>query len=236
MKTNHEQNINFLVGKIPERRSQKGNALIYVLIAIALFAALGFTMMRQTDSSEMSALDDDRAELLATQLISYSAQAKSAADQMLFQGARIDNLDFILPGEGGYDTPPNINKVYHPDGGGLINSSLAEDSINQIAATPLAGWYMGRFNNIEWTRSTDSDVILTAHNIRPELCRILNEKITGSTDIPALTGDIEDYLIDTTTNTDLTMAVCPGCGDNFSLCVSNSGVTTYSFYTIIADQ
>ena len=84
MKTNKEQ--------------ESGNALIYVLIAIALFAALSFTLARQSDTGEAGTLSDERAELYATQIISYAAQTKSALDQMLFIGTDIDDLDFIAPG------------------------------------------------------------------------------------------------------------------------------------------
>lgn len=235
MKTNHEQNINRnLLNR--QRRREKGNALIYVLVAIVLFAALSFTLMRQTDTGEMSGLSDDKAELLATQLISYASQAKSAVDQMQFQGARIDNLDFTLPGGPGYEASGNFNMVFHPDGGGLINTPLTAQAIHETSTSPPAGWYMGRFNSVGWTRSPADDVILTAYQIRPEVCRFINRKITGNTTIPVLSGTVSDFLLDTATDTDLTSLVCPGCGEYFSLCVSNAGGTIYSFYSIIADQ
>ena len=40
------------VGK-KHRKAEQGNALIYVLIAIVLFAALSFTLSNQTDTSEI---------------------------------------------------------------------------------------------------------------------------------------------------------------------------------------
>ena len=80
------------------RAGERGNALVYVLIAIALFAALSFTLGRQTDTSEAGALSEQKAELYATQLISYAAQVRSAVDQMLFTAASdIDDLDFAAP-------------------------------------------------------------------------------------------------------------------------------------------
>ena len=71
MKTNREH--------INARALERGNAMIYVLIAIALFAALSFTLARQGDDGEASDMSDARAELYATDMISYAAQAKAVS-------------------------------------------------------------------------------------------------------------------------------------------------------------
>ena len=60
--------------------------MIYVLIAVALFAALSMTLGRQSDTNEGDTLNDSQAELFATQLIDYAVQAKSVADQMTLIG------------------------------------------------------------------------------------------------------------------------------------------------------
>lgn len=222
------------------RRKERGNALIYVLIAIVLFAALSYTLARNTDTSEAGTLSADQAELYASQLISYSAQAKSVVDQMLFTGAQINDLDFTLPSEATFETPPNIYKVYHPDGGGLNLGTLSDTAKNEISTSPVAGWYLGRFNNVEWSATTNQDVILVAYQIDKTICENINEKVTGSTAIPALTTDMRLPLIDDSnysgTNADLTSVNCAGCVDQMSLCVQNSSGTAYSFYTVLADQ
>ena len=201
--------------------NQSGNVLVYVLIAIVLFAALGFTLSRQTQNSSSKEIDKAKADLLAMENLSYATQAKLVIDQMMFTGSNISGLVFTLPSEAGFATSPYIHKVFHPEGGGL---------------TPMAGWYLGRFNNIEWSKGAGDDVVLTAHQIEKSVCESINKNITGSTTIPALTGEIDDYLIDTATNNDLTSAVCAACDGYMSLCVSNSGITTYSFYSVLADH
>lgn len=215
---------------------EKGNALIYVLIAIALFAALGFTLSRQSRNGDVSEIDDAKAELFATQLITYSAQAKSVIDQMNFTGSDIDDYDFMMPGEAGFNTAPLINKVYHPQGGGLTPANLPEKAIHQISATIVAGWYMGRFNNVEWTKTSGTDIILTAYQIAKPVCEKINLKITGSKTIPALRGDMDDHLLDSSTNNDLTVAACSACEGYMSLCVSNDSRSAFSYYTVLIDR
>ena len=228
-----------------DRSKERGNALIYVLIAIALFAALSFTLGRQTDTSETGDLESQRAELYATQLISYAAQTKSAIDQMLFTAASdINDLDFMDPSDANFDTGTLIHKVYHPQGGGLNPGVIADQAIAQVTNDPEPGWYMGRFNNIEWTgtaSATTNEVVLIAYQISEQICGVINEKINGSSTIPTMTSSIRNTLIDDAlhggTNVELTTDggdICPDCENMGSLCVQEGGI--FGFYTIIADQ
>lgn len=229
------------------RYDERGNALIYVLIAVALFAALNFVLSDQTDSEEMAFLNGDKAEIVASQIITYASQAKSAVDQMLFTGGQIDNLSFDTPltDATAFNTSPHFNKVYHPSGGGLNIGNLPENSFDGALSDPNHGWYMGRFNNIEWTTSTDEDVILVAFGLTEQICGILNDKITGSTAIPQITDSIKEVMIDddlysSGTNTALTTApgspICGDCHERASLCVEDTAGDIFAFYTVIADQ
>lgn len=243
METNHEHFIN----RQRKTQDQRGNALIYVLIAVALFAALSFTMSRQTDSNEAQVISDDQAELLATQIISYTVQAKSVIDQMIFTGSDINDLDFIQPTDANFDTGSDIHKVYHPQGGGLNPGRLPTQAIDQNSTDPVAGWYMGRFNSVEWTPTAANDVILVAYQISQQVCEKLNYKITGSTAIPTLGDSIKELLIDDAQyGAGVNLAVfltdptgAPHCGDCHklgSMCVENQSQNAYGFYTILADQ
>lgn len=250
----------------PARSSESGNVLIYVLIAIALFAALTFTLSGQEDTGEAGSLSDDKVEIQATQLISTASQIKSVIDQMLFSGAQIEDLDFTLPTDTAdfNDANPanNIYKVYHPEGGGLnmpVLGGVAVDDDNiSIPSDPKPGWYLGRFNNVSWTPKDSSsgpgnyeDVILTAYGIDKRICENINEKVTGSTDIPEPSAAIKTFLVDKSISlngspynqyntgsqadftTDGGSPVCTACHETPSLCVGKNGI--YAFYTVIAD-
>ena len=219
--------------------------MIYVLIAIVLFAALSMTLGRQTDNSEASDLDDGKAELYATQLIAYATQAKSAVDQMMFSSTSIDELDFTLPSEAGFNSAPTMHKVFHPDGGGLNAVALPEQAIDQNIADPVAGWYMGRFENVEWTETSGTDVILIAYQVKKKICEKINQNVTGTTTIPQLTTTIRNVFIDDAIhaggNVELTTdpagtPICATCHKRASLCVEDVVPGTYGFYTILADR
>lgn len=226
MKTKSEQ--------ISEKSGEKGNALIYVLIAIALFAGLSFALSRQSNQAPTAPIDDANAEIYANQMISYAAQAKNTIDQMLLTGSSLDDLDFTLPSETGFNTAPHMHKVFHPQGGGLSPANIPEPAKQEASTVPVSGWYIGMFNNVGWTKTAANDVILAAYQINQKVCAALNEKITGSTDIPAINGEMRNYFTPRSTNPDLTPAACAACEGHLSLCVRNSPTTTYTFYNVIA--
>ena len=214
--------------------------MIYVLIAIVLFAALSFTLSRQSDTGDENSLGQDQAGLFATQLISYSAQVKSTVDQMLFTGSLGRELLFVLPTDATFNVGSHTEKVFHPEGGGLIPANLPVDATHEVSSAPPAGWYMGRFNNVEWTKTDTQDVLLVAHQIARSVCENINKKITGTTDIPALSVAPAKVLIDASfhsgENQDFEKAQCKTCADYHSLCVSNPAKTEWSFYNVIVAE
>lgn len=215
--------------------NEDGNALIYVLIAVVLFAALGFTVARQAQDAGTTELNSAKLEFYASEVIGYSAQAKSVLDQMMFTGSNISDLDFTKPAQAGFNAGSLIHRIYHPQGGGLDTMKLDSAITLDVESEP-AGWYMVNFGNVEWTNSVGTDVILTAYQINQQLCQLLNKKITGSTTIPALSSPMKNYFVDTSTNVDLEIANCAACEGYMSLCVSNSAGTSFSFYSVIAER
>lgn len=251
MKTNSEQKSG--------RSSERGNVLVYVLIAIVLFAALNFTLSRQTDSTEAGALDQNKAELYATELITYAANVKEAYDKMEFSGARLEQIDFTLPSDAAFNTAPTVRKIFHPDGGGLNLATLPEKVGLDTVTDPVAGWYLGRFNDVEWTELDSvadpgnyQEIILTAYGIAQPVCAFINQKITGEMTIPSITQPVKEVLVPQTvgaithfvtgTNRDLTTdpanttpaPICPECHNRPSFCVEQGGI--YGFYTVIANR
>lgn len=213
---------------------QSGNALLYVLVAIALFAGLSITLSRLNTTKGTAGRDKAQADFHATRLMTYAAQVQSAVEQMMFLKVGIDDLDFTLPSEAGFNTAPHLYKVYHPQGGGVTPAMLPEKITFDINGSLVPGWYLGRFNNTDWTPSTATDVMLTAYKINKDVCMAINEQITGSDAIPVLSGSMSQSLTDSTPDIDLTTALCADCEGYSALCVTNALGSAYSFYSVIA--
>lgn len=212
---------------------ERGNAMIYVLLAIALFGVLTATLSGQNSDADGQDIDDEQIEFYASELLEYSAAAKSVIDQMLITGSTIDDLDFINPTSAGFDTPPHIHKVFHPSGGGLNYNATPNNDIMTITDVN-AGWHTQKSINVDWTPTSSNDVLLSAYQINRQICEKINSKISGSDTVPTLTSSATDYFIDDATNTNLTVSACASCEGFPSLCVENAAQTNYTFYTILA--
>ena len=213
--------------------NQSGNAMIYVLIALALFGFLTLTLSRSNNQADGQDIDDEQAELYALELMEYAASAQAVVDQMLFSGSEIDDLDFVIPSDSAFNTPPHHHKVYHPQGGGLSYKFELPEAISNITN---ASWRLMTTQNTEWTPTSNSDVILTAIYIPKIICENINRKITGSIAIPSITNILSTFSEGVSTDSDLTILNCPECEGKTNLCVINSSNDRYAYYNIIAAQ
>ncbi|MCB1530341.1 MAG: hypothetical protein H6853_01095 [Rhodospirillales bacterium] len=222
--------------------AQSGGVMVYILLALALLGALTMTLSRQNEQSDAQNIDDELVEFQVTRLLNYAQSAQSVVDQMIMSGSNTSDLVFDLPNSASFDTAPYIHKVYHPEGGGLISGKADPEIFTGTDNDPDPGWYMGLFNNVEWTPSATQDIILTAHQISKPACENINLKVTGTTTIPAIagTGVLADYLIDdslhTGTNADFTAVVCASCDGIAGLCVSNAAADMWSYFIVIEGQ
>ena len=218
--------------------TERGNAMVYILIALALFGFLTVTMSRQSGQSDSRNLNRENIDLYVNNLIEYSAGAQQVIDLMLnIGGADITDLDFTLPTEAGFDTPPHIFKVFHPQGGGLNYIAAPDEAIQNDAASV---WAFQNNINVEWTPLDSvgnpiNDIILSAYFIDREICARLNEKMRGDATIPATASPHDEYFLNTGT-TDFDTTECADCDGIPALCVENDTGDNYTFYNLIATQ
>lgn len=223
---------------------QRGNATIYVLIVVALFAALAFVLSHQNDSSEAGHITNERADIIAGNIIAYPAQVKQVLDMMVMSGTSPSDFDFTQSGQPGFNTAPTIKKIFHPDGGGLTLAQLPAGAIAETSTNPKAGWYLSEFNNVGSSVSSDFDVILVAYQISKDICGRINKRLTGSSDIPPLSNTIPNMLIaresppgiavHSGSNVDFNASACSSC-DLPALCVSEGG-PRYGFYSVVISR
>lgn len=220
-------------------RAQSGNAMVYILIALALFGLLTAILARQTAQTDSHTLTDEMAQFESAQILSFAQSAQSVVNQMIMSGTSVSDLRFDLPNSASYDLPPSRLQVFHPQGGGLIRKEANPTIFTGTDTNPPPGYYAGRFNNFQWTRTGAHDVVLSAYQISRQVCEAINQKITGSKTIPVTTaGSLANLMVDdfvhTGTNEEFSTADCAtGCEGYPMLCVSNAAGTTFGFYAIL---
>jgi len=218
-------------------KARSGNVLMYVMIAILLFAALSFALMRSGggDAGIAGGMGDERAALKGGELIAHAMAARSAVEQMrVLSNVQPSEFDFVKPGGTGFDTPPHTGKVFHPVGGGL---SAFVDSPELFAnGASGRGWVAQQGTNVEWSATGASDIIYTFVDTSRQICAAINQKLYKSSAIPVLSltssaafvnGGADDAAI--------TSASCTDCVGKPSLCVEDSA-GAYAFYTIVLSR
>lgn len=223
--------------------NSRGNAFVYILIAVVLFGGLTYALTSADQGNDVTELDDGRAAIAANQIFAYSAAAKNAIAALDQMGTGTDQINFIIPSNGAFNTGSNQNKLFHPEGGGLSYKALPVDALDPTYSdTTPAGLYVGRFNNFEWTPTSAFDVVFSAWGLTKKACVSLNEKVNGTPTLPTLTkvqmrGMLVDTIYGGTANTAATVAACGACDGRPAGCIQSSTTPyIYTFYSILVSR
>ncbi|PZO87665.1 MAG: hypothetical protein DI626_03470 [Micavibrio aeruginosavorus] len=107
------------------RQRQSGNAIVFILLGIALFAGLAHTFMRGSQQGQGD-LSAHQTKLLATEYMGYGASIRKAIERLLNRGCSESELSFQSsnwPDATWYqnnNSPVNNScHIFHPDGGGI---------------------------------------------------------------------------------------------------------------------
>jgi hypothetical protein len=226
-----------MTSRVNTPKNAQGNAFVYILIAIALLGSLTFTLYGSEDTAGVSDLNEGRSTIAVNEILSYAAAAQNAIASLDRVGTGAGAIDFVMPSQTvAFNAAPHINKLFHPDGGGLSYKLLPQDAAVAGLTNPAAGYYIGRFSNTEWSPTTANDVIFAAYGINRQVCQDLNLKVLGTAAPLASNSDVREYLVDIAvsgsgSNDDLDLGSCAACEEISSACVTNGGV--YAFYAVL---
>jgi hypothetical protein len=216
-----------------KRLNSAGNVLIYVLIAVVLFAALSFALTKQLGNGGMTGtLDTNKARLRGEEMINYATAMRSTVEQMnTMSNVLPQEFSFLTQADAAYATDRHTPQVFHPAGGGMNTFSASTEMF--ATGSAKRGWVAQTGTNVEWTKTSGSDVIYTFLDVSPAICAAINERLFKSTNIPVTTLDPNKIFIQGgADDADFTSAMCTDCVQKTSMCVQASDGTD-AFYNII---
>jgi hypothetical protein len=192
-----------------QRRSEKGNVLFLILIAVALFAALSYVVTQSTRSGGGST-EREKNILSSAQMTQYPTALRTSIIRMVLAGVAIENVMFDAPGDPGFTGQSNSALlVFHPQGGG----ATYQDAPSELSASG-SGQLSWRYNGsvevpgIGIDDEGGNDVIAFLPGISDGVCRQVNEElgidpegshpIACGDNIPQVTGidDAVDAMMD----------------------------------------
>lgn len=174
--------------------SQRGNAMIYILVGIFLFAALAYTFVKSGKSGQ-GKLTNKQADVAAAEILGYAGTVSKSVDRLRQKGCSEQQISFENSLDALHTNPsaPSSHEcdVFNPAGAAL-NPAQAQ-----------TGWFVGTLGayNFFYTSGdaikgsgTDcaakscADINLTLKDISKTLCDSLNKQLgqlTAFTPIPS---------------------------------------------------
>ncbi len=180
--------------------SERGVVLVYIFLAIALIAALSYAVT-QSNRGGISSLSKDKARLYASEIIEFANVISNAVTQLRLRGVLETQLCFDDPRWGAFDynhagCATNANKVFHPEGAGVIWAEPPFESMDN-SASPDNIWHITGVNHVEnvgttCASDTCAELILFVNELKLEVCQKLNE-LLGVTDANVTPPDETDF-------------------------------------------
>ncbi len=184
-------------------KSESGNVLVYILIAVALFAALGFAVsnMMRTSGTTVSGEKD---VVFASEALNY---AKTMRDMVQFlrisKGCDENEISFERsPFDGSDSDYVNVSApsdfschLFHPKGGAMGYQAGTKDingAINWIFTGANDGQNVGNQCNMD----NCADLIAILPNVTQALCRKINETLGIAEDNNYMTQEDNSFEID----------------------------------------
>lgn len=171
------------------RKGERGSVLIYIFIAIVVFAALSFAVSRGNREG-VATIDRERADLQATQILDYTGMIRGTLQNMKISGIKDSQLCFDHAGWGfaTYDhagCTTDANRVFLPSGGGATFQAPGENLLDEkLRAQP--GWNQWHFTGANRVMGVGGDcatngecneLLLVLPYIRRDTCAALNRRL-----------------------------------------------------------
>lgn len=170
--------------------SERGNVLFYILIAVALLAALSYAVSQGNRST--GKIGDEQARLYASEILEYSNVVASTVGQLRLRGCDTDEISFENDIESGYtnsNAPTDEScDVFSISGGAMSWISPPEDAMDS-AESPDYLWHIYGDNEIDEVGTTtgaaaSSDLVLFVDELSQSVCQQING-LLGVTDTSA---------------------------------------------------
>lgn len=172
-----------------KQANENGNILFYILIAVALFAALSYVVANMIRGGGNIAQEKDA--MAVTEILDYAHAVRQAVQVLkISNGCADEEISFentIIPG---YDNGTNTKcQIFHPDGGAM-NWTTPSDSI-----TTSPWFFQGEYRIAGIGASGPTELLMSLSGISQSVCTLINERL----DVPNPSGPPENDGYDTST-------------------------------------
>lgn len=161
------------------KKSQSGNVLFYILLAVSLLAALAYAVA-QGGRSSLSGMSGERARLFATEIIEYGNVMSNAVAQIRLRDYSDTQVSFendIVSGYTNSNCSSDECKVFALDGGGVHYMRPDDEWLDaaQSASLRYGEIYIHSQSHVVDVGSENDDLILFIPYLKKEVCMAVNK-------------------------------------------------------------
>lgn len=222
-------------GNNGNRKSESGNALWFILLAIALMAALTIAISRSSDTSEQSG-DVERARIQASDIMRYGASIRESTDNMRLRGIGESALSF----ENNVAATSYVNAnctggdclVFGSAGGGAYykKPDLSWLDSAHSGSARYGEWEFSGANAVPGVRSANPELLMYIGYLDKSLCTQINAML----DIAGIPADADGIAATAWQGAFAASATIDNMDGLESGCFEDStGARAYTFYQVL---
>lgn len=226
--------------------SERGNAMIYILIAIALLGALVMAVA-QGGRGGADAVTGEREKVTAEQILSFGDTIEKAVAQLRLRGTKLDALRFSHPdlpavSYGAFGAAP-LDEVFNPQGAAAVYGKAPAEAIASgtgdyqfLGNTEVVG--AGTTCGAE----SCADLVMILGGLREDVCIAINRVLQAGTpgDPPPADAGIDQsgkyagaFSYDATLGDDAGAPVLSGTAE---ACFEDAGANEFIYYKVLAPR
>lgn len=196
-------------------KNNSGNILFLILIAVALFATLGYAVIQSTRGGDANAIKET-STINAAVLSQYTASLRAAIQRMTTGGIDVIDLEFNPPEDFASLTSTSVG-VFHTSGGAVIYQNAPISLIDAQGDNPTGKWVFTMNFEVKGvgTNSANSldgnDLVAFMVGVRKDVCEQINSRLgiptkpLPSMDSQSFSDEMFSQFQDTYADNDYTM-------------------------------
>ena len=170
--------------------TQSGSVLLYILIAVMLFAALSYTVAQMMKSGNPGTVSEEKSFLMADDLMNFGRAVRQAVQTMKISNGCTDTaISFENSFMSGYAHTPAASpscQIFNAAGGGIQYVTPNKEWLNTDfqGNVHFGRYFLSGANAFEGVGTPAADLVLLLPFLKSNLCAAINRKLgnTQSTD------------------------------------------------------
>ena len=163
-------------------RDESGNVLVYILIGVALLAALSYAVAH-SNRGNVQKVGEERAGIVASEIIEYGEIIGNAVIQLRLREVSDTQISFENEEVSNYENPNCLEdecKVFALDGGGVAYSAPKEDWLDDTYSDQPRYkelYFNGSAMALDKGSDDKDDLIMFIPYLKKSICKEINDHL-----------------------------------------------------------